>query len=103
MVIRLRKRANFSTLVLKSATMCNNIGICSRDEGGRVDGRGPLWSSVAENKKTKRVRRTEIRSVRRYLQDREAFMDELLRRIRVARGEVAADLVLHNANLVNVC
>lgn len=30
-------------------------------------------------------------------------MDELLRRIRVARGEVAADLVLRNANLVNVC
>jgi len=30
-------------------------------------------------------------------------MDELRRRIQVARGELPADLVLRNANLVNVC
>src|SRR5258706_11598863 len=31
------------------------------------------------------------------------FMDGLQRRIRIARGEIPADLVLHNARLVNVC
>src|SRR5260370_21421316 len=31
------------------------------------------------------------------------FMDGLQRRIRVARGEIPAELVLRNARLVNVC
>src|SRR6266568_2579187 len=31
------------------------------------------------------------------------FMDGLQRRIQIARGEIPADLVLHNALLVNVC
>src|SRR5437763_7618291 len=31
------------------------------------------------------------------------FMDELQRRIQIARGEIPADRVLRNAKLVNVC
>jgi len=31
------------------------------------------------------------------------FMDELQRRIQIARGAIPADLVLLNAKLVNVC
>jgi hypothetical protein len=31
------------------------------------------------------------------------FMDGLRRRIQIARGELPADLVLHNSRIVNVC
>src|SRR2546426_9626088 len=40
---------------------------------------------------------------RNHLLWRVLLMDSLQRRIRIARGELPADLVLRNARLVNVC